>query len=270
MDRRRFLSLIGLGAAGSTGSAIAWRTRQSQDVVGSGQERIATSTGQHRIVWSVDTDAPLAGLTFDDGPDPAFTPRILDILDAYSVTATFFALGHNAARHPRLLREVVAAGHEVGSHGWRHLNLAETTPEETRREIVHGTELVEEHAEVPVRMFRPPYGHFSETAVRVLAERREDMCVWSVTRGRLAWQRPSQIASHVARETRRGDIVDLHDGIGRGTFQRDSDFAQQLVARRSVEIAALPRIVEQVRDAGVRFTTVSEVMSQARPPQLRS
>lgn len=268
MDRRRFLTLVGLGAAGTAGSGAALRARTQQPAPRSGvQELVATSTGHQRIIWSVDTDSPNVALTFDDGPDPDFTPRILDVLDEHRVKATFFSLGFNAQRHPELLREVVAAGHEVGSHGWRHLNLAEISPAETRREIEHGTGLVEEQAQIPVTVFRPPYGRFNETAVRLLAHRRQDMFVWSVTRGGLAWTQPDQVAAHIKNTTKRGDIIDLHDGIGRGTFHRERHFSKRLVERRRVEVQALPRILEDAREARFRFTTASELAAKARPPQ---
>lgn len=268
MDRRKFLTLCGLGAAGTAGSGAALRARTQQPAPRSPvQELVATSTGHQRIIWSVDTDSPSVALTFDDGPDPDFTPRILDVLEEHGVRATFFSLGLNAQRHPELLREVVAAGHEVGSHGWRHLNLAELSPAETRREIEHGTGLVEEQAEIPVSVFRPPYGRFNETAVRLLAQRRQDMFVWSVTRGGLTWSEPDQVAAHIQSETQRGDIIDLHDGIGRGTFHRERDYAMRLVERRRVELQALPRILENAREAGLRLTTASELAAKTRPPQ---
>lgn len=269
MDRRRFLTLLGLGTAGTAGTGLARRGPGTDGEAprSRADPLVPTSTGEQRIIWSVDTDAPLVALTFDDGPDPAFTPRILEVLDRHRVSATFFSLGFNAMQHPGLMREVVDAGHEVGSHGWKHLNLAEASPQETRREIEFGTQMVEENAEVQVRVFRPPYGRFNEVAVRLLAQRPVDMFVWSVTRGGLAWTKPEQIASHIKSNTSAGDIVDLHDGIGRGTFQRDRAFARQLTQRRSVEIDALPQILEEAERSGLRFTTVSELVAKARPPE---
>lgn len=269
MNRRHFLALLGVGAGG-LGSGFAWRSlTDSEDTVPKPTlPTVAASRGQQRIIWSVETNSLTTALTFDDGPDPAFTPRILDILDKYSVKATFFALGHNAAQHPQLLREVVEAGHEIGSHGWRHQNLADASPDETRREIVTGTHLIEDHAQVAVRAFRPPYGRFNDIAIRILAGTPQDMYVWSVTRGDLSSQDPSRVAAHVVRETRRGDIVDLHDGIGRGTFQRETDFAQRLIQRRTVEVEALPEILERTTEMGIRFTTVSGLMEQALPSRV--
>jgi len=264
MNRRGFLALLGLGGL----APISARFASSEDGSGPDLSELEArgdveqpAAGYQRIVWSVDTDAPAAALTFDDGPDPEFTPAILQILDRFDVTATFFAMGYNAARHPRLLREVVAAGHEIGSHGWRHLNLTETDPEETRKEIELGHRTVEDHAEVPVRVFRPPYGRFSENAVRVLAPRPQDMVVWSVTRGKLSWEDPGLVAAHIAGSLKPGTIIDLHDGIGRGTFNPRSAGAERLRRRRETEIDALPRILERVRDDDLRLLTVSRLLA---------
>jgi peptidoglycan-N-acetylglucosamine deacetylase len=273
MRRRRFLGLLGAGALGGVaGAGLARSGGMNEDSHGQREaargdidKEIARPTwGEQRIIWSVETQAREAALTFDDGPDPDFTPRILDILDHYGAKATFMMMGHNADRHPELVREVVEAGHEVGSHGWRHLNLAETTHAETRREIESGIRLVEERAHVPVRVFRPPYGRFGEAAVRLLGLRRCDLVVWSVTRGKLAWHVPQQVASHIIGSLGSGDIVDLHDGIGRGTFNPGTRFAERLRQRRRVEIAALPRILDGLADRGLNLVTTSDLIAKSR------
>src|SRR5690606_12623480 len=114
-------------------------------------------------------------------------PRILEVLDRHGIRATFMAMGFAAQRYPSLVGEIVAAGHEIGHHGWRHLNLAKVSPATTRKEIEFGAEAVEEAAGVPVRLFRPPRGRLSESAVRLLAGLHHDIILWSVTRGRKRW-----------------------------------------------------------------------------------
>jgi peptidoglycan/xylan/chitin deacetylase (PgdA/CDA1 family) len=268
MRRRRFLGLLGAGAVGGAatrlvrpGSRDVPRTAEPQPI----DEYVERPTsGQQRIVWSVDTDIPAGALTFDDGPDLDFTPQILDVLERYDVKATFFALGYNAVQHPNLLRRVAADGHEIGSHGNRHLNLAETSPAETRGEIELGTRMVEEEAGVPVRVFRPPYGRMDEASLRLLALRGNDMVVWSINRGKLAWREPHRIASHVVGSLEPGGIIGLHDGIGRGTFNRGSEGAARLRRRREVEIEALPGILRGARARGIQLTSVSKLMAAAR------
>ncbi|MBN2624914.1 MAG: polysaccharide deacetylase family protein [Acidimicrobiales bacterium] len=225
--------------------------------------------GAQEILWSVETVLPVAALTFDDGPHPDLTPPILDVLDRYGVKATFMVMGHCAEQYPDILREVVARGHEVGHHTWRHLHVTKTSSPTTREEIEVGTQVVEDVAGVPVHLFRPPQGRLSEAVVRVVAKMDQDVILWSVTRGRKRWQRPQQVAEHVVDETGTGDIIDLHDGIGRGTFEPASRTAAELMARRKVEVAALPRIIEGIQAKGVRLGTVTDLRAVRRPKTTR-
>lgn len=266
MDRRQFLALLGLGAAG--GAATIY-DRPDAGTVSAPRAQFAADTvarpraGQQRILWSIDTDSPRAALSFDDGPDPDFTPQILDILERHNVTATFFAMGWNAVRHSDLLREVVQRGHEIASHGWSHQNLTEIRGSETRDEIERGTWMIEERAGVQIRLFRPPYGRFDEDTVNVLGPKDMDMVVWSLTRGKLAWRDPEQVASHIAGSISPGDIVDLHDGIGRTTFNPDRPAAERLRRRRMIEIDALPDILHGIRKRKIHLATVSDLIGKS-------
>lgn len=265
MDRRRFLGLFGVGAV--SGIAGARFTRQTSDPEAPEEEHVDPPTsGLQRVVWSVDTDEPVAALTFDDGPDPAYTPRILEILDRYDVKASFMVMGYNAVTHPGVLRDMIDAGHEIGGHGWKHLNLTEASVSETQREIEHGTRMVEEAAGMPIKLFRPPYGRFSEAALKFLGHNRQDLVIWSVTRGDLGWRDPRRVAAHVAESIEPGGIIDLHDGLGRGTFNPDAEFTERIRQRRETEIEALPRMIEAIRDEGLKLRTVSDMLAVWRPP----
>jgi peptidoglycan/xylan/chitin deacetylase (PgdA/CDA1 family) len=97
-------------------------------------------------------------LTFDDGPNPAWTPRLLDILATHQVRATFFLVGSYAHAEPALVRRIAAAGHLIGNHSWSHANLALTPANRVREELARTCETLEQFAGVPVRYFRPPFG----------------------------------------------------------------------------------------------------------------
>lgn len=270
MDRRTFLTLAGGGvlggAVGRASARTGGETDPSLEDPGPLEGQVALpNSGLQQIVWSVDTDTHALALTFDDGPDPAFTPRILELLDRHGFKATFFAMGYNATHNPSLLREVVAAGHEIGSHGWAHLNLMRTTPEDTYEEIDQGRRAVEDQAQVPVKLFRPPYGRFDEATVRFLATRRDHMIVWSQTRGELTWTDPAQIASHVAGSSGPGDIVMLHDGVGRATFNPRTDRSLRIRSRREVELNAMPEILDRIEQRGLKPLTVTQLMAKATP-----
>ncbi|HYZ99136.1 MAG TPA: polysaccharide deacetylase family protein [Acidimicrobiales bacterium] len=271
MRRRDFLTLATGGAIGAA-AGRSWPTAESSD--GEDNDDLADElvedprSGLQRIVWTVRTEAPLAALSFDDGPHPALTPRILDILDQHGVKATFLAMGYAAQQHPRLMADVVAAGHEVGHHSWRHYNMATIDSLQTQREIEEGARLVEEASGVPVRWFRPPKGRLNEAAIRTVARQRQDIVLWSVTRGALDERSPRRVADHVAGSMGPGDIVDLHDGIGRGTFNPDGLLADELMARRRTEIDALPRILRQLRSRGIRPVTIGELMETRAPTEV--
>jgi peptidoglycan-N-acetylglucosamine deacetylase len=262
MHRRQVLGLAGAAVAGASTTRWLLGNDETEPEDDEDDEEIEDPrSGLRRLIWTVSTDQPLAALSFDDGPHPYLTPQVLDILDRYGIKATFMAMGYAAERHPRLLSEVVDAGHEVGHHTWRHKNLALTDADTTRAEIERGAKLVEDVAGVPVRLFRPPRGRLSEAAVRLAAKHRHDIVLWSVTRGPLDERSPRRVADHLVKSTGPGDIIDLHDGIGRGTFNPRGDFAAELMDRRLTELAALPRFIEELGAKGVRLGTISDLMA---------
>ncbi|HVZ82896.1 MAG TPA: polysaccharide deacetylase family protein [Terracidiphilus sp.] len=97
-------------------------------------------------------------LTFDDGPNPAWTPRLLDILAAHNARATFFMVGQFAQAGPALVRRIAAAGHLIGNHTWSHPNLARTASAKIREELTRTSDTLAQLTGQPIRFFRPPFG----------------------------------------------------------------------------------------------------------------
>jgi peptidoglycan/xylan/chitin deacetylase (PgdA/CDA1 family) len=272
VDRRSVLAagvtgVVGLVAGGGvaagaeqlrTSRGAPARLREASGAAGGGQRR---ALGQRRLIWSVATTSPLVALTFDDGPDPDFTPRILDALAKAGVHATFNVMGYNAGRHPDLLRVAVAAGHEIGNHTWTHLDLAFQTAATTAAELRRGVDAIQQVTQVPVRFFRPPRGELTGSALAVAAELSQDVLLWSLTRGPAGVGTPAAVADYVATTVQPGDVLGLHDGIGRGTFTPDSADSHQLRARRDVEVRALPDILARVADRGLRFVPAGELVA---------
>jgi peptidoglycan-N-acetylglucosamine deacetylase len=153
---------------------------------------------------------PFYSLSFDDGPS-SLTPRLLDLLDSHKVRATFFVLGHNAARFPSIVRDIVARGHEVGNHGYRHPYYFRCTPKEVYWDIVRCQLLLEDLLGFSPWLYRPPYG----LRWPGMAGAQRDCGLlgvqWSLMPKDWAWD-PNQIAHTLARKIRPGDIVCLHDG----------------------------------------------------------
>lgn len=265
MRRRSFLSALALGSVGWVGAS------KGLPLTPAGGEESATQAerldgpgrGTRHVMWTVPTEAPRAALTFDDGPHPELTPQILDILAAAGVKATFMVMGHNAVAHPHLLRRIVADGHEVGNHTWSHLDLSVITPAEVLDEVRRGSEAIEDVAGMRPTLFRPPKGIISEAALQSAAMSGQDIVLWSVTRGGLGLDQAAAIADAVDAATGPGDIIDLHDGIGRGTFNPTADFTERITARRRVEVQALPAILQKASARGMTLCTVSELIAAA-------
>jgi peptidoglycan-N-acetylglucosamine deacetylase len=174
--------------------------------------------GSHALTLGSVWRGPRAGrkvaLTFDDGPDPEQTPRVLDILAAHSVKATFFLIGERAVRAGALVESIAAAGHDLGNHTWSHRSLWLTGPRETARQVRQGHDAIAQVAGAPPRFFRPPWG-MTNLSLFVILRRLQTPCVfWTVqTEGR----RPGSPALQLERARRRigpGAIVDLHDADG--------------------------------------------------------
>jgi peptidoglycan/xylan/chitin deacetylase (PgdA/CDA1 family)/spore germination protein YaaH len=188
--------------------------------------------------------AGLVALTFDDGPDPTWTPQILAVLRRLHVPATFFVIGSNAQDHPGLVRQEVREGHVVGNHTFSHHDLTHLSTWRSKAEILGGAAVIEGITGRKPLLFRAPYGANDSAG----AGSRETMpsalgfvpVGWTVDT--LDWTRPgvAAIVDAVAQPRSRRSIVLLHDAGG----------------DRSQTVAALPRIVEELRARGYDFTTV--------------
>ena len=164
----------------------------------------------------IDRDA--VAVTFDDGPHERGTPAMLEILAARRARATFFLVGEQVERRPALTREIVAAGHEVALHGYRHALLLRRSVAELGADLDRAVAVIEDAAGVSPAVYRPPYGAFSSGALRLVRARGLRPLLWSAW-GR-DWQRRATPASVARRSTRRlcaGDVVLLHDSDAYGS-----------------------------------------------------
>ena len=166
--------------------------------------------------YYVDDAGPAAiALTFDDGPDPVYTPQVLDILDRYGVQATFNMIGEQIADNLPLVREVAAAGHTVTNHTWDHADMRAYPLARVLSEIDRCNDALADAGQEP-RIFRAPYGYWTPTVFEACAERGLTPLGWSVdpqdwNDGRVTAQ---DIVRNVLRNTHRHDIILEHDGGG--------------------------------------------------------
>jgi peptidoglycan/xylan/chitin deacetylase (PgdA/CDA1 family) len=157
-------------------------------------------------------------LTFDDGPNPVWTPRLLDILTSHDVQATFFLVGSYAKAEAALVRRIADAGHLIGNHSWSHPNLALTAPSRVREELVLTSQTIEQITGAPVKYFRPPFGARRPDVLRTARSLGMVPVLWNAMTS--DWQEPSpegiadRLTGAIDRLERRGRAANivLHDG----------------------------------------------------------
>ncbi len=194
-------------------------------------------------------------ITFDDGPDPDWTPEILDILKAANVKAAFFVVGVNAEKYPGLVRRIVNEGHEIGNHTYYHPNLALAWPEHVRLELNATQLLIETITGRATTLFRPPYAadtqpsQMSELMPLQIAQELNYLVVLENIDPQ-DWAKPGAdiILQRVKQQRRDGSIILLHDAGG----------------DRSQTVAALPRILDWLHTRGDTVVPLSTLLGTSR------
>ena len=158
------------------------------------------------------TTGDVVYLTFDDGPHPSNTPQVLDILARHGAKATFFVLGSLVERHPDLFQRIVAEGHTVANHTWKHENLAKLSREEFDRTISRTQEILGEHA---TPCLRPPYAATNRHTRAWAAEHGLEVHLWSVSANDWLGLNGEEIANRIVGQVTNGSVVLMHDGGGR-------------------------------------------------------
>lgn len=194
-------------------------------------------------------------LTFDDGPDPTWTPKILDILKAKGAPAAFFLLGQQAENYPGLVRRIVAEGHEFGSHTYTHANLSLAGEQRTRLELDATQRLLQTITGRSTTLFRPPYeadsrpSQLSEVVPLVVAQDLGYLTVMESIDPE-DWEKPGidVILQRVKQQRRNGSIILLHDAGG----------------DRSQTVEALPRIIDYLRARGDQIVSLGQLLETNR------
>lgn len=201
----------------------------------------------------VESREPLAALTFDDGPDPHWTPRLLDILKRHRARATFFMVGKAAAAQAELVARVAAEGHVIANHTWDHPSLPMLRGRYRRMQIRWCREALAPHG---VKLFRPPYGHqtlASQLDALLLGYR---VVAWSAIAEDYLGDDAATLVSRVERRLGPGSIVLFHDRLYTTVEESFSD--------RGPTLEAVDQLLSRWRDR-LRFVTVPELLAAGRP-----
>jgi peptidoglycan-N-acetylglucosamine deacetylase len=185
-------------------------------------------------------DGPYIAMTFDDGPHPVLTPRLLDML---SIKATFFLIGQNAAEYPDIVRRIAAEGHEIGNHTWNHPQLTKLSPAALRDEIDRTSSTIAEIIGKPILVMRPPYGATS-AYINHWMNREFGMKVilWSIDPLDWKYRNSARVESQILAGARPGAIILSHD-------------------IHPTTVAAMPDVFDSLIAKGYKFITVSELIA---------
>jgi peptidoglycan/xylan/chitin deacetylase (PgdA/CDA1 family) len=192
------------------------------------------------VVWDIRTRQRVVALTFDDGPDPKFTPRVLEILRRYGITATFFLVGERVRRFPELLQQIQAGGHGIGNHtdSWRRT--IQLVSDEFERDLLRAEQSLGPC--YPPKLFRPAGGMVRRDQLHVLRKHQYSVVLGSAYAFDPYRPPKKYIEWAITRGLKPGAIIVLHDSGG----------------DRSNSVDALPAIIENAQAAGYRFVRLSE------------
>lgn len=199
--------------------------------------------GRQTSYSRVPTSERFIAMTFDDGPHPSNTPKLLDILKARNVKATFYVVGSNAKRYPAIMRRMVAEGHEVGNHTVSHGNLTKMSRDAIRRDLSQCHQTIVEATGVAPRTMRPPYGAVtSDLKSWIKSEFGYPSIMWSVDPE--DWKRPgsSVVTRRLVSGASPGGILLAHD-------------------IHAPTITAIPSALDQLLSQGYRFVTVTQLIA---------
>lgn len=198
-----------------------------------------------------ETQLPLIAITFDDGPDPVLTPRLLDLLKQRGIHATFFLVGKNAAAFPDVVRRIVDEGHAVGNHSWSHPLLTQLGQESVDSQLRRTHDAIVKACGTAPLLYRPPYG-----AVRVSQRARIEKTfgypaiLWDVDPQ--DWQHPrsaQKVYDRIHSQARPGSIILCHD-------------------IHETTVAAMPATLDDLTARGYRFATVTQLIAYTTPPEI--
>lgn len=194
-------------------------------------------------IFSINKKAgKIVALTFDDGPSKEFTKKYVDVLKSLNVKATFFVVGKMAEKNPDLLKYIADNDNEIGIHSYSHQYMPKMSPQQMIDELYKTQAIVVNATGIKPDLFRPPYGAFNNTLLKISNALGLHVVLWSVDPD--DWKRPgiSNIINTIVSKTSPGSVILMHEG-------------------KLETLAALPQIVERLKSKGYSFATISELMN---------
>ena len=198
------------------------------------------------VIYNYKNSSMKIALTFDDGPHPSQTIKILDILDKYGIKATFFAVGINVDNYGESLKEVARRGHEIGNHTNTHPKVSKLDYNALKDEFLSCQSKIKQNCNYSTNIMRPPEGMLDSGVKDIARELGYKVILWDIDTRDWAKTPPKKIAEHVVSKVSSGDIILMHDYIG----------------KNSPTAEALERFIPKLLDMGYKFVVVSELISE--------
>jgi peptidoglycan/xylan/chitin deacetylase (PgdA/CDA1 family) len=237
-----FLGMVSLAAAEETSGASPSPSPSPE-----ASPEAANAASKPATWFSVNVDGPYIAMTFDDGPSPETTPRLLDILKQRNIKATFFMIGQNAERNPTIVKRILAEGHEIGNHSWTHPQLSKLSDDRVTEEINKTQNAIKDASGYTPVLIRPPYGAITARQKQWIEKQFGlSVIIWSVDP--FDWKRPgaSVIEQRILAGARPGAIVLSHD-----------------IHKQTVD--AMPATLDALAEKGFKFVTVSQLIAMNKP-----
>lgn len=202
----------------------------------------STSPASDLVVFNGSRNLNLIALSYDDGPNARFTPRLIEVLRQENVPATFFWLGEQVKYYPQQAKQLAEMGFEIGNHTFDHKNPVKLSYQELYEELVSTQKIIQKTVGVTPRLFRPPYGSINKTVRQVAKELNLQIIMWSLDTE--DWRLNStkeKIVTKVMNKIRPGDIILMHD-------------------RNTRTIEATAELIPLLRERGYKFVTVGQLL----------
>lgn len=179
-------------------------------------------------------------LTFDDGPHPYYTRKLLEVLKEANVSATFFVVGKQVKKHPEILRQIYLDGHQIGNHTWDHYNLTRLENEEVLKELIRTHILVQKITGQAMRYFRPPGGRTDLRILDLASAIQYREVLWTILPSDHLHPPGQKIQQHVLTQAQPGSVILLHSGVG-----------------NTLEV--LPQMIAELKREGYSFVTIDQL-----------
>lgn len=205
-----------------------------------------TNAENAHVYSSSEKNSKKIAITFDDGPHPGQTDRILNVLEKYGVKATFFVVGINVENYPKPLNNVISKGHEVGNHTYFHTILKGLDKGRVEREIDSVDEKILDLYGYKMKLLRPPCGSLDNTLINVADEKNLKIVLWNIDTKDWAHTSTNDMVKNVLKNVKGGDIILFHDYI----------------SGKSNTCNALEKLIPKLQAQGYEFVTVSELLQE--------